>query len=107
MAAAPVESCRFVARRSPWGRFGSAVVACKRLHRMHRRFNHFWSISLSSPRSFSNFSNLFLPEPLGRRIDGVCGAGDYPLPDLPREMSRSRPAPEKSVQFGPDGAPFP
>ena len=44
---------------------------------------------------------------LGRRIDGVCGAGDYPPPDLPRETSRSRATPEKSVQFGPDGAPFP
>ena len=31
------------------------------------------------------------------RIDGVCGAGAYPLPDLPREASRSRSAPEKSV----------
>ena len=41
---------------------------------------------------------------LGRRIDGVCGAGAYPLPDRPRETSRSRSAPEKSVQFGPDGA---
>ena len=41
------------------------------------------------------------------RIDGVCGAGAYPLPDLPRETSRSRSASEKSVQFGPDGAPFP
>ena len=44
MTAASMESCRFVARRSPWGRFGSAVVACKRLHRMRRRFKHFWSI---------------------------------------------------------------
>ena len=41
------------------------------------------------------------------RIDGVCGTGDYTLLDLPRETSRSRSAPEKSVQFGPDGAPFP
>ena len=47
------------------------------------------------------------PRALGRRIDGVCGTGDYPLPDLPRETARSRSAPEKSVQFGPDGAPFP
>ena len=43
----------------------------------------------------------------GCRIDGVCGAGDSPPPDLPPEASRSRSAPEKSVQFGPDGAPFP
>ena len=47
------------------------------------------------------------PRVLGCCIDGVCGAGDSPPPDLPREASRSRSAPEKSVQFGPDGAPFP
>ena len=41
---------------------------------------------------------------LGCRIDGVCGPGDYPLPDLPREASRRRSATTKSVQFGPDGA---
>ena len=29
-------------------------------------------------------------------IDGVCGTGAYPLPDLTREATRSRPAPEKS-----------
>ena len=46
------------------------------------------------------------PRALGCCIDGVCGTGAYPLPDLPREASRSRYAPEKSVQFGPDGAPF-
>ena len=44
---------------------------------------------------------------LDGRVDGVCGTGDYPPPDLPREASRSRATPEKSVQFGPDGAPFP
>ena len=47
------------------------------------------------------------PRALDCRIDGVCGTGDYPLPDLPRETARSRSAPEKSVQFGPDGAPSP
>jgi hypothetical protein len=47
------------------------------------------------------------PRALGGCIDGVCGAGDSPPPDLPREASRSRSAPEKSVQFGPDGAPSP
>ena len=34
---------------------------------------------------------------LGCRIDGVCGAGAYPLPDLLREAPRSRSAPTKSV----------
>ena len=38
---------------------------------------------------------------------GACGASDYPLPDLPREASRSRSTSEKSAQFGPDGASFP
>ena len=40
MAGVSVESCQFVAPRSPWGRFGSAVVACKRLHRTRRRLQH-------------------------------------------------------------------
>ena len=53
------------------------------------------------------FSIQSSPRALGCCIDGVCGAGDYPLPDLPREASRSRSTPEKSVQFGPDRAPFP
>ena len=47
------------------------------------------------------------PRALGCCIDGVCSAGAYSQPDLPREASRSRSTPEKSVQFGPDGAPFP
>ena len=36
------------------------------------------------------------PRALGCRIDGVCGAGAYPLPDLPREASGSRATAEKS-----------
>ena len=65
------------------------------------------TLKKKSPRRFSNFSNLFLPRGLGHRIDCVCGTADYPPPDLPREASRSRSAPEKSKLFGPDGAPFP
>ena len=38
---------------------------------------------------------------------GACGVGDYPTPDLSRSKPGSRSAPEKSVQFGPDRAPFP
>ena len=30
------------------------------------------------------------PRALGCRIDGVCGTGDYPLPDLARETTRGR-----------------
>ena len=53
MAAAPMESCRFAARRSPGVRFGSAVVACKRLHRKRRSLPHILANSLSRQRSFS------------------------------------------------------
>ena len=55
MAATPVESCRSLPKRSPWGRLGSVLYTCTRLRRMRRRFNHFWSISLSRQRSFSKF----------------------------------------------------
>ena len=55
MAGAPAESCQFVVLRSPWGRFGSAVVARKRLHRTRRRFKHILANSLSRQRSFSKF----------------------------------------------------
>ena len=37
------------------------------------------------------------PGALDCRIDGVCGAGAYPVPDLPRETTRSRSAYEKST----------
>ena len=49
MAAGPVESCQSVVLRSPWGRFGSVLYTCNRLHRMRRRFKHFRSNSLSRP----------------------------------------------------------
>ena len=41
------------------------------------------------------------PRPLGGRIDGVCGAGAYPLPNLLREASRSRASPEKVCNLDP------
>jgi hypothetical protein len=39
MLAAPVESCRFVARRSPWGHLGKVLDVGNRLHRMRRGFH--------------------------------------------------------------------
>jgi hypothetical protein len=38
MAAAPVESCQSLPKRSLWGRLGSELYTCKRLHRIRRRF---------------------------------------------------------------------
>ena len=65
MAAAPVESCQFVALRSPWGRLGSVLYTRKRLRRMRRRFNHFWSNSPSSPGRFSSNRPRFAFRALG------------------------------------------
>ena len=38
------------------------------------------------------------------RIDGVYGAGAYPIPDLPRGLSREPTCPRKKCPVGPDGA---
>ena len=65
MAAALVETCQSLPKRPPRGRLGSLVDVRNRLHRMRRRFNHFWSISLSSPQSNSNFRPLFAFRALG------------------------------------------
>ena len=97
MAAAPVESCQSVALRSPWGRLWSVLYTNKRLHRTRRRFQHISANSLISAAHKTMNSLAMASRALGCRIDGVCGTGDYPLPDLPREASRSRSAPEKSV----------
>ena len=45
MAAAPVETCQFVAQRSPWGRLGSVLYTCNRLQRMRERFRQYIDIS--------------------------------------------------------------
>ena len=107
MAAMPVESCQSVAQVVSWGRLGSVLYTRNRLHRMRRRFQHISANSLSSAAHKTMNYLAMASRALGGPKIGACGTGDYPLPDLPRETSRSRSAPEKSVQFGPDGAPFP
>ena len=107
MAAAPVETCQSLPERSPWGRFGSILYTCKRLHRTRRRFQHISANSLiSAAHKTMNYLAMASRAPRGPKI-GACGTGAYPPPDLPREATRSQSTPEKSVQFGPDGAPFP
>ena len=61
MAAASMESCRFVALMSPWGRVGSVLVTCKRLRRMRRRFHQGIHISQvhGTPRPFQYKSPKF------------------------------------------------
>ena len=41
------------------------------------------------------------PRPLGCCINGVCGTCAYPLPDLPRETSRSDRSPKKVNNLDP------
>ena len=64
-AAAPVESCQSLPKRSPWGRLGSALYTCNRLHRLRRRFKHFWPISLSRPLGLAIFWPWFASRALG------------------------------------------
>ena len=53
MAAASVNSCRFVARRSPGGRIGSVLDVCKRLRRMRGGFNQ-WIQIKTGPQQFAD-----------------------------------------------------
>ena len=106
-AAAPVESCQSVAPRSPWGCLGWLLYTRKRLHRMRHSFQHISANSLISAAHKTMISLAMASRALGGPKISACGTGDYPLPDLPPESSRGRSTPEKSAQFGPDGAPFP
>ena len=86
--------------RGPEASLGSLRVRLymvSHLHRMRRRFEGLSANSLTTPSHWSMNYLAMASEPSGGRSAGVCGAGSYPLPDLPREASRSRSAPEKSV----------
>ena len=110
MTAASVKSCRFVVLRSPGGRLGSILDMGNRLRRMRGRFHRCIHISkvLCAPALWSMICQRFRSRALwGAPSSRACGVGVYPTPDLSQETSESRSAPEKSVQFGPDGAPFP
>ena len=47
MAAAPVKTCQSLPGRCPWGRLGSILYTCKRLHRKRWRFELFLVVSLN------------------------------------------------------------
>ena len=48
MAAAPVQSCQSLPKRCPWGRLGSPLYTCNRLHRIRCRFQHISANSLTN-----------------------------------------------------------
>ena len=106
MAAASMESRRFVApglSGAAQGRYYTRAIA----------YSACAGASISGCKSRQVPSNArtatMIPQSFGSRAlwrapsTGACGVGDYPTPDLSRRESGSRPASEKSVQFGPDG----
>ncbi len=60
-AAAPVESCQSLSKRSPWGRLGSVQYTCNRLHRTRRRFQHISANSLISAAHWLFFVYMWGP----------------------------------------------
>ena len=65
MAATPVESCQSLPNRSPWGRLGSVLYTCKRLHRTRRRFEQSWPISLDKSAHWTMNSLAMASRALG------------------------------------------
>ena len=103
-------SCQSLPKRSPWGRLGSVLDTCNRLRRTRGDFHRCTHISkvLCALWLWTMILQNFGSRALWRAPStAACGVGDYPTPDLSRRESGSRSASEKSVQFGPDGAPFP
>ena len=72
-AAVPVESCQSLPKRCPWGRLGSVLYTCTRLHRIRRRFKHFWPISLSRPLGLAIFWPCAANAFSGRRTRAAAG----------------------------------
>ena len=110
LAGASMETCQFVVLRSPWGRLGSLLDVRKRLHRTRGGFHRCIHISkvLCALLLWTMICQRFRSRALwGAPSTGACGVGDYPTPDLSQRAPASRSAPEKTVQFGPDGASFP
>ena len=99
MAAAPVESCQYVVLRSPWGRLGSVLYTCKRLHRTRGGFHRWIHIGkvLGSVRTCTMIPQSFGSRALwGAPSAGACGAGDSPTSDISRREFTSRSTSEKS-----------
>ena len=67
MAGASMETCQFVAPRSPRARLGSVLVACNRLRRMRGRFPLEIHLPrcISSHMSIAQNAKVLDPEPYG------------------------------------------
>ena len=113
MAAGPVESCQSVVLRSPWGRSGSILYTCNRLHRTRRRFsmisakishqcgplNHqllAWLQELSEASKNRRMRRRRLPDP--RPIPEGVHEPIYPRKKC-ASWTRWRPVPVKNVNY--------
>ena len=116
MAGASVESCRFVARRSPGGRFWSVVDMRNRLRRMRERFHRWIPMRTGAqlptclhhdPPKFSIQSSLGSPENRRKRCRRL--PDPRPIPEGVQEpicvrkkcaiRTRWRPVPVKNVNY--------
>ena len=115
-AGASVETCQFVAPRSPWCRLGSVLVTCNRLRRMHGRF-HRWILM----RTGAQLPRGLHHDPPKFSIQSSLGSSKYgrmrrrrlpdprPIPEgvhepiYPRKKcaswTRWRPVPVKNVNY--------
>ena len=94
MTAASMESCRFVTRRSPGGRFRSVVDVGKRLHRTRGGFHRCIHISkvLCALLLWTMICQRFRSRALwGAPSTGARGVGDHPTPGISERESASRP----------------
>ena len=96
MAPAPLNPVNPCQPGCPWGRLGSVLYTCKRLHRMRRRFKHFGRFSQQTT-AFRHGSRAGLAsralKGLGCRIDGVCVQATthyQTTPSSPRSRSASK-----------------
>ena len=116
MAGASVETCQFVAPRSPWCRLGSVLITCNRLRRMRERFHRwitmrtcaqlprclhhdppkFWiQSSLESPKHYRmRCTRLSHPRPIPEGVqEPICPRKKCAI------WTRWRPVPVKNVNY--------
>ena len=115
-AAAPVESCQSLPKRSPWGRLGSVLYTCKRLRRKRRRLSIFSRFLSAARGTLAIFRPILLPGLSGstrlphrrrmrcRRLPATRPTSrDLQEPFCPRKKcaiwTRWRPVPVKNVNY--------
>ena len=86
MAAALVETCRFMAPRSPWGRLGSVQDVGNHLRRMRGRF-HRWPTLSASHRAGAQVLSVLDPE--------LSGEPQALAHMRPRRLPDPKPIPER------------